>query len=183
MDLNNSMDSIKSISRNRIARFLAILLCGGLVFASVPSAQMTGDEAELARLRAKAEDAMANDDPDGAAMNMGRAAMMAAQLAKRQEGFRKDLSKAMEPLLRSQEHTYRAMALFRRAGNQLPASSGVCGSMALAQNSLTHADTALGELPVPAPTPRLTDEVKQLQDAVDTWQTMIESIIADYQCR
>ena len=30
---------------------------------------------------------------------------------------------------------------------------------------------------------RLTDEVKQLQDAVDTWQTMIESIIADYQCR
>ena len=35
--------------------------------------QTIGDEAELDRLRVKAEDAIANDDPEGAAMAMGRA--------------------------------------------------------------------------------------------------------------
>ena len=39
--------------------------------------QVVGDEAELDRLKTKAEDAMANDDPEAAAMNMGRAALMA----------------------------------------------------------------------------------------------------------
>jgi len=46
--------------------------------------QVVGDEAEMARLRVKAEDAMGNDDPDGAAMMIGRAALMAARLAKTQ---------------------------------------------------------------------------------------------------
>ena len=110
--------------RNRLAA--AFTLCSLLAAPSL-SAQVTGDEAELARLRTKAEDAVANDDPDGAAMSSGRAALMAGQLAKKQDGFKRELYRGTESLLRSQEHTYRAMALFRRAGGQLPASSGVCG--------------------------------------------------------
>ena len=43
--------------------------------------QTIGDEAELGRLQVKAEDAMASDDPEGAAMAMGRAAMMAKRLS------------------------------------------------------------------------------------------------------
>ena len=47
--------------------------------------QVMGEEAELERLQHKAEEAIANDDADGAAMNMGKAALMAGQLASRQK--------------------------------------------------------------------------------------------------
>ena len=58
----------------------ALIVC----IALSAQAQVMGEEAELDRLRAKAEDAMGNDDAEGAAMSMGRAALMAAQLSKRQ---------------------------------------------------------------------------------------------------
>ena len=113
--------------------------------------QTIGDEAELDRLRVKAEDAIASDDPEGAAMAMGRAAMMAKRLSlvNRNDGTSARLYQGAESLFRSQEHGYRAMALFRRAGGQLPASSGVCGSLALAQGSVQHAlsDLATGDSP------------------------------------
>jgi hypothetical protein len=85
-----------------------------------------GDEAELERLRVKAEEAIASDDPEGAAMNMGRAALMAKRLGllSRDNHASVRLYQGAESLFRSQEHGYRAMALFRRAGGQLPASSG-----------------------------------------------------------
>ena len=102
--------------------------------------QTMGDEAELERLRVKAE-AIASDDPEGAAMNMGRAALMAKRLGllSRDNHASVRLYQGAESLFRSQEHGYRAMALFRRAGGQLPASSGVCGSLALAQGSVQRA--------------------------------------------
>jgi hypothetical protein len=75
------------------------------------------------------------------------------------------------------------MALFRRAGNQLPASSGVCGSLALAQSTLTHADKSIGELPVTAPTKQLSDEATQLKESTENWHTVVESMVVDYQCR
>src|SRR4026208_1323853 len=96
--------------------------------------QTIGDEAELDRLRAKAEDGIARDDPGGAAQGMGRAARRAKRLSlvNRNDGTSARLYQGAESLFRSQEHGYRAMALFRRAGGQLPASSGVCGSPGLA---------------------------------------------------
>ena len=108
------------------ASLLIFPLFLGLVYGSA-FAQVTGDEAELDRLRNKAEDAMANDDPEGAAMSMGRAALMTVHLAKREgDPSRAKMFRGAEHLLRSQEHGYRALALFRRAGDQLPASTGVC---------------------------------------------------------
>ena len=78
--------------------------------------QTMGDEAELERLRVKAEDAITSDDPEGAAMAMGRAAMMAKRLGllNRNDGAASRLYQGAESLFRSQEHGYRAMALFRR---------------------------------------------------------------------
>src|SRR5512144_856880 len=92
----------------------AILCC-----AAVPAwTQTIGDEAELERLRVKAEEAIASDDPEGAAMAMGRAAMMAKRLSvlHKNDGDSTRLYQGAESLFRSQEHSYRAMALFRRAG-------------------------------------------------------------------
>lgn len=154
-----------------------------LPFLFSPSvAQVLGDEAELGRLRTKAEDAMANDDPDGAAMAMGRAALLAAQMAKKQQGFSVQVYKGNEALFRSQEHTYRAMALFRRAGGQLPASSGVCGSLALAHGSLRQATEQVAEPPAALSPVRLAEEVARLRESADNWSTVIESMIAEYQC-
>src|SRR5690606_11439651 len=62
------------------APVLTIILLLSLV--GTGQAQVMGEEAELDRLRAKAEEAMGNDDAESAAMSMGRAALMAAQLAK-----------------------------------------------------------------------------------------------------
>jgi hypothetical protein len=145
-------------------------------------AQTIGEEAELERLRAKAEDAIASDDPEGAAMAMGRAAMMAKRLSlvNRNDGASSRLYQGAEALFRSQEHGYRAMALFRRAGGQLPASSGVCGSLALAQGSVQHAVShlAAGDAAPEA----LAERVKRWRESADDWVTVVAAMIADYQC-
>ena len=145
-------------------------------------AQTTGDEAELERLRIKAEDAIASDDPEGAAMNMGRAALMAKRLGllSQDNAASVRLYRGAESLFRSQEHGYRAMALFRRAGGQLPASSGVCGSLAMAQGSVQHALVDLAPDSVP-PTP-LVERTKRWRETADDWTTVLASMITDYQC-
>lgn len=159
---------------------LIALLLTSFTISSIPSdAQVVGDEAELGRLQSKAEDAIGNDDADGAAMMMGRAALLAAQLGKRETGWKTAFRKGQEALFRSQEHTYRAMALFRRAGGQLPASSGVCGSLALGHTTLTHVAEGKGTSPQDT---RLLEEARRLQESADNWQQMIDSLVAEYQC-
>jgi hypothetical protein len=156
---------------------LAFLLCVPL--AAI--AQVTGEKAEMDRLQAKAEDAIANDDPEGAAMAMGRAALMAAQLAKTQAGSSAEAYRIQEALFRSQEQTYRAMALFRRAGGQLPASSGVCGNLALAHGGLHRALDLMATAPSRSADPAEA-ETRRLREAADNWNTVIDSMIAEYQC-
>ncbi len=144
--------------------------------------QTIGDEAELERLRVKAEDAMASDDPEGAAMAMGRAAMMAKRLSlvKTNDGASARLYQGAEALFRSQEHGYRAMALFRRAGGQLPASSGVCGTLALAHGSVQH---AVADLATGGSTPEeLRERVTRWRQTADDWVTVVAAMIVDYQC-
>lgn len=146
-------------------------------------AQVMGEEAELDRLRTKAEEAMGNDDAEGAAMNMGRAALMAAQLAKRQaEPIPRQTFKAAEHLYRSQEHAYRAVALFRRAGGEPPASAGVCSSLQLAQLELQHAHTLLGR-PEPAEgkdgaSPRL----QAVRQTTEDWAIVLDSMQGEFRC-
>ncbi|ULA65306.1 MAG: hypothetical protein LZF86_190609 [Nitrospira sp.] len=158
---------------------MLLLLIGSTLPSVISLAQVVGDEAELVRLQSKAEDAIGNDDADGAAMMMGRAALLAAQLGKREAGWKTAFRKSQEALFRSQEHTYRAMALFRRAGGQLPASSGVCGSLALARTSLSHVTEP--DLPAPQDA-RPLEEAKRLYASADNWRQVIDSMIAEYQC-
>jgi hypothetical protein len=140
--------------------------------------QVMGEEAEMDRLQTKAEDAIANGDPDGAAMNMGKAALMASQLAKReQDGGKTQWLRGAEALFRSMEHGYRASALFERAGGQTPASSGVCGSMRLAKQ---HLDKSVSLFVVGVPIDRGS---KQLQHMAAEWVKILEGMNADFQCQ
>jgi hypothetical protein len=150
--------------------------------AGLSCAQITGEAAEMDRLRVKAEEAIGSDDPEGAAMNMGRAALMAKRLGQlnRENAAEVRLYQGAEWLFRSQEHGYRAMALFRRAGGQLPASSGVCGSLALAQGSVQHALSDLAQ--EPPPTVPLAERAKRWRETADDWVTVVASMITDYQC-
>ena len=165
-----------------------IWLIGCMVVAVISStvgvgqAQTVGDEAELERLRVRAEEAISSDDPEGAAMAMGRAAMMAKRLSlvNKNDGEAARLYQGAESLFRSQEHGYRAMALFRRAGGQLPASSGVCGSLALAQGSVQHAIFDLSAVATAPAT--LTDRAKRWRDTAEDWTTVVAAMVTDYQC-
>jgi len=149
---------------------------------TLSQAQVMGDVAELERLQVRAEEAMGNDDPEGAAMTMGRAALMAKRLGllNKDTASAARLYRGAESLFRSQEHGYRAMALFRRAGGQLPASSGVCGSLALAQGTVDHALSDLAQESL-SPLP-LAERAKRWRSNADDWVIVVASMITDYQC-
>jgi len=158
---------------------VALLVC----LAVNGQAQVMGEEAELDRLRAKAEDAMGNDDAETAAMSMGRAALMAAQLAKRQtESATRQTFNATEHLYRSQEHGYRAVALFRRAGGELPASAGVCGSLRLAQLELRHAQDTLSGPDVAEEKSTASPRRKAAQQGMEDWSIVLDSIQGEFRC-
>jgi hypothetical protein len=160
------------------------LYVGSLALMTESSiAQVMGDVAEMDRLRVKAEEAVGSDDPEGAAMNMGRAALMAKRLSllNKDDAPAARVYRGAESLFRSQEHGYRAMALFRRAGGQLPASSGVCGSLSLAHQSVQHALSDLSQ-ETPSPAAPLAERAKRLRDSADDWGIVVASMITDYQC-
>jgi hypothetical protein len=165
-----------------------ILLLSSLLWSvdrsTVVFPQVMGDDAELERLRIKAEDAMANDDADGAAMAMGRAALMALHLSKRHaDGPRERMFLGAEHLFRSQEHGYRALALFRRAGEQLPASSGVCGSLRLAHTEAEHSLRILTALLSTGDNdPKVVGQATDFRQATETWMTVLGSMHTDFQC-
>ena len=88
------------------------------------------------------------------------------------------LYQGAESLFRSQEHGYRAMALFRRAGGQLPASSGVCGSLALAQGSVQRALLDLSSESLLFH----WSNVQRVGETADDWVIVVAAMITDYQC-
>lgn len=178
MHMFKTTASIKTAycSISKMLFFLALMF--STLGVSPPSnAQETGDHAELLRLRDSAEEAMSMGDPHGAATNTGKAALMAALLAKQeirpefQENF-----KSLEALLRAQESIYRAIALFQQGGEHIPASHGVCQTMSLAS---THGGRAEQLLPHPQsehpPFQNLSVEMQE-------WKEMIEELHTEFGC-
>ena len=85
--------------------------------------------------------------------------------------------KSLEALLRAQENVYRAIALFQQSGEQIPASSGVCGTLSLALTHQKKAETFL-------PSPLSKDPLFQnLSIDLDEWKETIEELQTDFRCR
>lgn len=165
--------------RRLVVVALTLHLSPALLFA-----QGVGEEAEMDRLQARAEELIANSDPEGAAMQMGRAALMALQLTKR-AGDRpvRSVYEGAETLFRAQEHAYRALALFQRAGGQPPASTGVCHTLQAARSGVQKAGLQLTLHPhsvalAPTESSRLT----ALRASADDWTTVVASMAIDFQC-
>lgn len=179
MHIPNSTPSNKTscVSIFKSMFFLALMFYAQSI--SQPSyAQETGDQAELMRLRDTAEEAMSIGDPHGAALNAGKAALMAALLAKQEAQPDSQTNfKCLEALLRAQENVYRAIALFRQSGEQTPASAGVCQTMALAS---THGERAKKLLPN---TPSEHPLFQNLPIAMKEWKEMIEELHREFGCK
>lgn len=161
-----------------ISAGVLVWIAGALVLA-----QVLGDEAEMDRLQARSEEAIANGDPDTASMSIGKAALMASQLAAHQTDMTvAQWYRGAEALFRAQEHAYRALALFERAGGQTPASSGVCSSIRLAQQYIEKAVSLLTDA---APIEQGGAEprrLQRLQPLAANWVKTIRGMIADFQC-
>lgn len=164
-------------------RVLAAVVVAGCGVSSLGPAQELGEEAELKRLERRAEDSIAVGDAEGAAMNMGKAALMAARLAQgeqREAGRR--LFEGIERLFRAQEHAYRAVALFERAGGRPPASSGVCATLQLADRDVKASGETLS-LPAPAGLDPSTERTwEHYRTMVVDWVDTIDLLQADFHC-
>lgn len=144
---------------------------------------MIGEEAELQRLSSRAEEAIANGDADGASMNSGKAALMAGELAKKQpHPSAARLYRGAEALFRGQEHAYRALALFQRAGGQPPASSGTCSTMALAGKAVAQSLGLLKPDARDALDPQQVREMERFRTMATDWVKTVEGMRQDFQC-
>lgn len=173
----------------RACRRIALGLCVVFGFGCPAQAQTVGEETEMARLQTRAEEAAAAGDAEGAAMSMGKAALMAAELAKGQKDDRAaQFFRGAEALFRAQEHAYRALGLFQRAGGQPPASSGVCSTILLATRFAVDAGKRLSRVAKLPPEDKPLAETPYLQEArrlhADTadWTRIIDGMILDFQC-
>ena len=134
------------------------------------------------RLEQKAEEAIAQGDPNGAALNIGKAALMASVLAgKETDPQTKQIYGGAEALFRAQESSYRALALFEQAGGQLPAPSGVCQLLGLAQQNGNTAAQKLEQQPETISS--VSNDLRQrFSDKAQEWVQLINELQTDFSC-
>lgn len=162
------------LNRSPLICTLTLLL---LVVAIPPApARTTDGERELSRLQAKAEDAMAQGDPQGAANSIGRAALLASQLDKQSDATQPPY-RIMSDLFRTQEQVYRAIALFQQSGERTPASSGICS---LLSQGRRHAFRALENNSATAEGQVLN---KPLHRQTMEWLETVQEVQQEWDCR
>jgi predicted Zn-dependent protease len=151
-------------------------------YAERGATQMTGELGEMDRLEQRAEDAIANGDPEGAALSVGKAALMAKILAQKEEHQQtRSLFQAAETLFRGQEQGFRAFALFERAGGQPPASKGVCQYLAQADEKVKEAQEELRALPdftIESLRNRRSRHIGKTQE----WERLLQGLEQDLSC-
>ncbi len=153
-----------------------------LSFSTISSAQYIGEQAEMTRLEQQADDLAAQDDPDGAALAIGKAAMMADLLTKdSQEPQEKRIYQAAAHLFRGQELGLRALALFERAGGQAPASAGVCHYLVQGNQKLQQAKAFLEEK---SSSPKEDLQIRRttLLQKNEEWKGLLQDLHEDFAC-
>ncbi len=154
-----------------------ILLIVG-VTVSFATAQTPDAERALARLQRQSQEAMEQGDPQGAAISIGRAALLASQLDKqRTSAANRPPYRLMVDLFRTQEQVYRAMALFQQGGERPPASSGTCTLLALGRQRATQA------LEHKTPMAGGASLHESLQRQTTEWLEIVKELEQEWECR
>lgn len=144
-----------------------------LIGISIAHAQVAGEEQELVRLEVTATNAMAGGDPEGAALSIGRAALMASVLAQNGDQQEQPRFRILESLFRAREHLYRAYALFLRSGEVLPAPLHVCATLSLSKHEVDRAQIHLSTAAAP---------LSELKKETAHWAEFIAGSQQDFQC-
>ncbi|MDT3779890.1 hypothetical protein PJI16_20220 [Nitrospira sp. MA-1] len=145
-------------------------------------AQVPGEIGGMDRLEQQAENAIANGDPEGAALSIGKAALMAKILAQKEEHQQtRLLYQAEETLFRGQEQGYRAFALFERAGGQPPASKGVCQYLSHAAEKVKQSQNDLKAL-ADFTNELLRDRQQRHIGKTQEWERLLQGLEQDLSC-
>ena len=161
--------------------FLLIPILSALT-STDSSAQQILEQAEMDRLEQQADDLVAQADPEGAALAIGKAAMMAEILTTdSQEPAEERVFQAASYLYRAQEQSLRALALFEQAGGTPPASAGVCQYLVQGSQKLHHSKELLEN---PTAFARMEIKIRQnhLLDKTQEWEILLQGLREDFAC-
>lgn len=132
---------------------------------------------KLQRFERLAEESIAAEDAEEAANNSGKAALIASILATQQaETQTTNWYNGVTHLFRAQEQAYRAVALFQRSGNHIPASSSICHSIALGTKHAHQAQTFLSQSSPPSE----HETVSRIQST--EWIQTLKELGEDFEC-
>ena len=161
--------------------FLLIPILSSLPPTDSP-AQQVGKQAEMDRLEWQAEELAAQADPEGAALAIGKAAMMADILTtESQKPDAGEMFQAASLLYRAQELGFRALALFERTGGTPPAPAGVCHYLFQGHQKLAHSKDLLERNPSVSP-----EEIKVRRENLlrknEEWENLLQGLHEDFAC-
>jgi hypothetical protein len=161
---------------------LFLLACSNAFMETDSIAQVLGEKAEMERLEKHADDAIANGDPAGSSLSIGRAALMASILAQKAKDPQiKHVYRGIESLFRAQENGFRSIALFEQAGGQTPASLSVCQLLTLAKG---HGETARSRLTVDEQSTDISPQLhhQRYVEKTQEWIQIIKELELDFAC-
>jgi hypothetical protein len=145
-------------------------------------AQQTGEQAEMDRLEQQADDLAAQTDPEGAALAIGKAAMMADFLSQNaQDSHAAQEFESTAFLFRAQEHGLRALALFEQAGGTPPASGGICHYLIQGHKKLHRSKELLMHIPAMRQMEMPDRRERRLEKIVE-WKTLLRILHEDFEC-
>jgi len=145
-------------------------------------AQVVGELGEMDRLEHQADDLAAQSDPEGAALAIGKAAMMADLLTtESQKPATGEIFQAASRLYRAQELGFRALALFERTGGTPPAPAGVCQYLFQGHQKLTDSKDLLEHTSSVSPEEIKVRREKLLQKN-EEWKNLLLDLHKDFAC-
>jgi hypothetical protein len=152
------------------------------LMAPLSMAQVVGELGEMDRLEYQAHDLAAQADPEGAALAIGKAAMMADILTTdSQNPAAGEIYQAASLLYRAQELGFRALALFERTGGTPPAPAGVCQYLFQGHQKLADSKDLLARNPSVSP-----EEIKvrreNILQKIGEWENLLLGLHEDFAC-
>ena len=136
----------------------------------------------MKRLESQADELIANGDPSGAALAIGKAAMMADLIAKQETFLKKaEVFTGIEALFRAQEHGYRAIAFFEQTGGQPPAPISVCEMLKFSQQQNAKADALFSKIDSKDHAV-LQQSLNRYSQIAHEWFDIIHDLHTDFQC-
>ena len=154
----------------------------GFITSTHSPAQRIGEQAEMDRLEQQADDLAAQADPEGAALAIGKAAMMADLLTtESKKPATGEIFQAASLLFRAQEFGFRALALFERTGGIPPAPAGVCQYLFQGHKKLADSKDLLERTTSVSPEEIKVRREKLLQKN-EEWANLLLGLHQDFAC-